>query len=69
MWQLVAKMDQIHGEKMEKLKKELDLAQEIYADREYLETVENTHLQDKIKSFQNMGLLQALKLMISSERT
>ena len=34
---------------MEKLKKELDLTQEIYADREYVEIVENTDLQDKIK--------------------
>ena len=45
MGQLVAKMDQIHREK----NRELDLAQEIYADREYVEMVENTDLHDKIK--------------------
>ena len=41
MVQLVAKMGQLH--------RELDLTQEIYADQEYVEIVENTDLHDKIK--------------------
>ena len=34
---------------MAQLEKELELAQEIYADQEYTEIVENTDLHDKIK--------------------
>ena len=49
MGQFATKMEQRHREKMEKLNKELDLTQEIYADREYSEIVENTDLCDKIK--------------------
>ena len=41
MGQLVARMAQLN--------KELELAQEIYADQEYVEIVENTDLNDKIK--------------------
>ena len=36
-------------EKMALVEKELELTQEIYADQEYTEIVENTGLQDKIK--------------------
>ena len=48
MGQFAAKMKQ-HYREMVKLVKELDLAQEIYADQEYVEMVENTDLHDKIK--------------------
>ena len=40
-------MWQLYGETQ--LEKELELAQEIYADKEYTKIVENSDLQDKIK--------------------
>ena len=47
MRQADRKMWQLYGETQ--LEKELELAQEIYADQEYTKIVENSDLQDKIK--------------------
>ena len=62
-------MEQVNT-KMAQLEKELELAQEIYADQEYIKILENSALQARSKrSFWNRGLLQALKLMFSSKKT
>ena len=49
MEKIFTKVLRLHKEKMVKLEKELELAQEIYADQKYTEIAENTDLQDKIK--------------------
>ena len=49
MGQLLTKLEQLQRERMEKLDKELKLTQEIYADQEYVEIIENTDLHDKMK--------------------
>ena len=49
MEQVDTKVLRFHGEKMAKLEKELELAQEIYADQKYTKIVENSDIQDKIE--------------------
>ena len=49
MEQVDTEVLRLNGEKMAKLEKELELAQEIYADQKYTKIVENSDLQDKIE--------------------
>ena len=52
------------------LEKELELAQEIFADKEYEKMLKIQAFKTRSKrSFWNMGLSQTLKLILSSKRT